>query len=209
MKAPGSGLYGLPKGGSAALRSHHEILVAQEGEGDFLYRLPKGGVAALAKIAWKGNQAAQRRFLKSCSHPAQLSIKEYGLLHDAGGILVYRQIKKWLDGRKAFVIEWLDNPVERENRALSRENSALSRAVGILRAKAAKGPLSGGAATARKYGGEHEAIRRIVEVVCKENTKANRATLIRLSLEKCENAGHKTYRAKILRYASEFLPRRT
>ena len=70
----------------------------------FRYRLPKGGMALLAKKAWPNNQSARARFLKSCSHPTQITIEEYGRLQDEGGILVHRQLQDWLAHGKAFVI---------------------------------------------------------------------------------------------------------
>jgi hypothetical protein len=176
-------------------------MVAQEGEGNFLYRLPRGGLALLAKKAWPDEKAARLRFLKSCSHPTQITIEEYGRLQEEGGILVYRQVRKWLAERKAFVIEWLDNPLERENRDLS---SALQR----LRAQAAKVHHSGGSATRRKHEPEHQAIREIVKKASeqKQNRKLNRGRFINKALEECEKAGHRTSRSTIVRHASEFLP---
>jgi hypothetical protein len=179
-----------------------EILVAKEGEGDFLYRLPNGGMAVLAKIAWKGNLAAQRRFLKSRSHLTQITIEEYGRLQDEGGVLIYRQLQDWLVRRRAFVIEWLDTPMERENRDLSRKVRLLL----AEKRKIVEGRRSGAAATARKYQGEHEFIRQIAKMVRDDSPGLTLARSIHLILEKSEKAGHKTSRATILRYASEYLP---
>ena len=158
-----------------------EILAGAEGEfkgGEEPFcRIPPGGRALLAKKAWPRDQAKRRRFLKSGSqHPVEISIEEYGRLQDGGGILIDRQLREWLGRRQALLIEWLPDPLERENRELSRQISRFR----AQKQKAVAGTRKGGAVTKQKAEPGRARILALDEEIRKKTPGLSRAARARM-----------------------------